>query len=163
MQRSRPDSDLAPDLDEVVDVALTASRALVALSARSLAAVEGEVTLPQYRTLVVLQSRGPQTLQQLAGELLVVPSTATRMCDRLVAKQLVARTVPDGDRRQVLLSVTAAGAALVARVTKVRRAELAAVVARMPPAPRAALVPALEAFAQAAGEVPDRAWDLGWA
>ena len=150
-------------MDEVVDAALTASRALVAISARSLAAVEDEVTLPQYRTLVVLQSRGPQSLQQLAGELDVVPSTATRMCDRLVAKGLVERSVPDEDRRVVLLAATRSGAALVDRVTTVRRAELAHVVGAMPAAERSALVPALTAFAEAAGEVPDRAWDLGWA
>jgi DNA-binding MarR family transcriptional regulator len=147
----------------VVDAALTASRALVAMSARSLAAVEGEVTLPQYRTLVVLQSRGPQTLHELAAELRVVPSTATRMCDRLVAKGLVDRAVPEDDRRLVHLSATTEGSDLVARVTAVRRAEMAAAVQAMPAEQRRALVPALEAFAEAAGEVPDRAWDLGWA
>ncbi|OWY61634.1 hypothetical protein B7486_62745 [cyanobacterium TDX16] len=160
MQRSRA---ARPDPEDVVDAALTASRALVAMSARSLASVEGEVTLPQYRTLVVLQSRGPQTLQELAAELRVVPSTATRMCDRLVAKGLVDRSVPEDDRRLVRLSVTAEGAELVARVTAVRRSEMAAAVQAMPAEQRRALVPALEAFAAAAGEVPERAWDLGWA
>jgi DNA-binding MarR family transcriptional regulator len=151
------------ELDEVVDAALTASRVLVAMAARSLAAVEDEVTLAQYRALVVLRSRGPQPLQALAAELDVVPSTATRMADRLVAKGLIERSVPDDDRRQVLLGLTKDGAALVDRVTRVRRKELAAAIEAMPSAERSALVPALEAFAAAAGEVPDRAWDLGWA
>ena len=39
---------------------LTASRVLVAIAARSLADVGEEVTLTQYRSLVVLASRGPQ-------------------------------------------------------------------------------------------------------
>ena len=37
-----------------------ASRALVGVAARSLAGVGEEVTLPQYRMLVLLCSRGPQ-------------------------------------------------------------------------------------------------------
>ena len=80
----------ASAVDELTDALLTASRVLVAVSARSLAGISDEVTLAQYRTLVVLASRGPQTLQALATELEVVPSTATRMCDRLVRKGLVA-------------------------------------------------------------------------
>jgi DNA-binding MarR family transcriptional regulator len=160
VQRNRPPSD---EVDEVVDAALTASRVLVALAARSLAAVEDEVTLAQYRALVVLRGRGPQPLQALAHELHVVPSTATRMADRLEAKGLVVRSVADDDRRLVLLALTKDGSALVDRVTRVRRRELAKVIEGMPPAQRSALVPSLEAFAEAAGEVPDSGWDLGWA
>ena len=54
---------------------------LVSIAARSIAEKAHEVTLAQFRALVVLQSRGPQSLQDLATELDVVPSTATRMCD----------------------------------------------------------------------------------
>ena len=45
--------------EPVVDAVLTASRVLVAVAARSLAEVAEEVTLTQYRSLVVLASRGP--------------------------------------------------------------------------------------------------------
>jgi hypothetical protein len=50
----------------VVDAVLSASRVLVAVAARSLSDVGEEVTLTQYRTLVVLASRGPQNLAGLA-------------------------------------------------------------------------------------------------
>ena len=53
-----PNAQVAPD--ELVDTVLAASRALVAVAARSLAAAGDEVTLPQYRALVVLAARGPQ-------------------------------------------------------------------------------------------------------
>ena len=76
--------------DELVDTVLAASRALVAVAARSLAA-PGMGTLPQYRALVVLAARGPQGTAELAAALAVNPSTATRMCDRLVRKGLVRR------------------------------------------------------------------------
>jgi hypothetical protein len=49
-----------------VDTALAASRALVAVAARSLAAAGDEVTLPQYRALVVLAAQGPQGTAELA-------------------------------------------------------------------------------------------------
>ena len=44
-----------------------------------------EVTLTQFRTLVVLSTRGPQTVTALAESLDVHTSTMTRMCTRLVA------------------------------------------------------------------------------
>ena len=51
--------------DELVDTVLAASRALVAVAARSLAAAGDEVTLPQYRALVVLAAQGPQGTAEL--------------------------------------------------------------------------------------------------
>src|SRR5690348_13934892 len=87
--------------DELVDTVLAASRALVAVAARSLAAAGDEVTLPQYRALVVLATRGPQGTAELAAALAVNPSTATRMCDRLVRKGLIRRHRQPGDRRAI--------------------------------------------------------------
>ncbi|MEZ5142417.1 MAG: MarR family transcriptional regulator [Acidimicrobiales bacterium] len=149
-------------LDEVTDALLGASRALVAIAARSLAEVGDEVTLPQYRTLVVLSSRGPQTLQGLADELEVAPSTATRMCDRLVAKGLLQRDTAPDSRREVRLSVTSAGDDVVDRVTRRRRADLQRIVGRLRNDQRAAVTAALHAFAEAAGEVPEQDWSRGW-
>src|ERR1700728_3945327 len=94
------------DREHVVDAVLAASRAIVALSVRSLLAVSEDVTLTQYRTLVVLASRGPQTVAALAEELGVTPPTASRMCDRLVRDGLVSRTEDREDRRRVSLVLT---------------------------------------------------------
>jgi hypothetical protein len=66
--------------DAVVDALMRASRALVAITARSLSSVNEEVTLAQFRTLVVLSTRGPQTVTALAEHLDVHASTMTRMC-----------------------------------------------------------------------------------
>ena len=95
--------------EPVVDAVIGASRALVAIAARSLAAAGDEVTLPQYRALVVLASRGPQRVVDLAGVLDVTASTATRMCDRLVRKGLIRRQRQPSDRRSVRMSISAAG------------------------------------------------------
>jgi DNA-binding MarR family transcriptional regulator len=138
----------------VVDAVVGASRALVAIAARSLGAAGEEVTLPQYRALVVLASRGPQRVVDLAGFLDVTASTTTRMCDRLVRKGLIRRQRLSHDRRSVRVSISAAGRELVAVVTR-RRREVQAIVGRMSAPQREQLVTTLRMFAEAAGEVPE--------
>ena len=147
---------------ELVDAVLGASRALVAVAARSLATVAEDVTLAQYRVLVELAARGPQRLADLATALGVDRSTATRMCDRLVRKRLVHRRRTNQDRRGVRVSLTPAGGELVVEVTRRRRAEIATIVERIPKAHRRPVLNALRAFAEAAGEVPEQDWSLGW-
>ncbi len=155
-------SDGAPGVDPVVEAVLLASRALVAVAARSLSGAAEEVTVPQYRALVVLASRGPQSIGPLAAALGVAPSTATRMADRLVRKGLVRRRTSRQDRRQVRLALTEPGHRLVAEVTEHRREEISSIVAAMPQERRERLVDSLASFAEAAGEVADRDWAAGW-
>jgi DNA-binding MarR family transcriptional regulator len=146
----------------VVDAVVGASRALVAIAARSLGSAGEEVTLPQYRALVVLASRGPQRVVDLAGFLDVTASTATRMCDRLARKGLIRRQRLSNDRRSVRVSISAAGRELVAAVTRRRRQEVQAIVDGMSAPQREQLVATLRMFADAAGEVPEQDWSLGW-
>jgi DNA-binding MarR family transcriptional regulator len=151
--------------EELVSALLTASRALVGVSARSLARVEEAVTITQFRTLVVLEGHGDTRLNQLAERLGVTPSTALRMVDRLITAELVTREENKADRREVLIALTLQGAQLVSEVTKRRRAEIAAIVAAMPQEGRKGVIAALNAFAQAAGEptpTADTATRLGW-
>jgi len=148
---------------ELVDTVLAASRALVAVAARSLAAVGDDVTLPQYRALVVLAASGPQGTAELAAALAVNPSTATRMCDRLVRKGLVRRRRQAGDRRAVRIALTAAGRDLVAEVRGRCRAELARLLGALPPEEHEPVIAAFRAFAAAAGELPQPGAALGWA
>jgi DNA-binding MarR family transcriptional regulator len=148
--------------DSVIDSVLSASRVLVAVAARSLSDVGEEVTLTQYRTLVVLASRGTQNMAELAEAVGVTPATATRMCDRLVRKKLVVRRAEQGDRRQVRLSLSRVGLELVAAVTDRRREEIERIVGAVPEDEREVLVNALKRFAAAAGEVPEQDWSAGW-
>src|SRR5271168_2923206 len=148
--------------EEVVDAVLSASRVLVALAARSLGDVAEEVTLTQYRTLVVLASRGPQSLAALAEAVDVTPSTATRMCDRLVRKGLIGRRHERSDRRLIRLSLTRTGRGLVDAVTERRRKEIAQLLSAIPEGKQIDLVDSLQRLAAAAGEVPEQDWSLGW-
>ena len=118
--------------DAVVDAVLTASRTLVAVAERSLGAAAEDTTLAQYRALVVLASRGPQRMMDLAAALAVTPSTAGRMCDRLVRKGLIRRYRARADRRAVQVSVTAAGREVVDQATARRRALIAGILGRLP-------------------------------
>ena len=113
------------DHDPMVDAVLSASRVLVAIAARSLADAGEEVTLTQYRSLVVLASRGPQSMAALAEAAAVTPPTASRLCERLVRKCLVRRRTDRHDRRQVRLALTEAGRDLIDTVTERRRQEIA--------------------------------------
>lgn len=145
-------------MPEVVDAVLLASRVLVSVSARSLAGVDHDVTLPQYRALVVLASRGVQRPGDLADALGSHPSTVTRLCDRLVAKRLVSRHTSPTNRREVTIELTGKGRRLVDRVTAKRRDELSAIVSRIPKEQRATMVRALHALGEAAGEPADSVW-----
>ncbi|MFD7436229.1 MarR family winged helix-turn-helix transcriptional regulator [Streptomyces sp. NPDC059861] len=140
------------DVDAVTRAVLTASRLLVAVSARSLAQVEERVTLPQFRMLMVLSTRGATKLVALADQLQVSPSTAMRMVDRLIAAGLADRQTNPANRRETLLQLTDEGRRTVAFVTARRRAEIATIVQRLDPDQRAALVAALTAFNEAGGE-----------
>ena len=153
-------AEAAPE--EVVDAVLHASRALVAVAARSIAAVDESLTLPQFRTLVVLGSRGARTVGALAEDLGVHSSTATRMCDRLVRRSLITRQTSPDSRREVLIDLTASGRRILREVTATRRRAIATIVGDVPDRHRRAIVAALTAFGDAAGEVPDQAWASGW-
>ena len=116
----------------MVDAVLSASRSLIAVATRSLGAAAEETTIAQYRALVVLASRGPQRMVDLAAALDVAPSTAGRMCDRLVRKGLIRRHRARADRRAVLVSVTAAGRLVVDQATARRRALIEEILATLP-------------------------------
>lgn len=156
-----PATGPAPE-DAIVDAVIGASRALVAVAARSLAGVAEDVTLPQYRTLVVLASRGPQRVADLADILGVLPSTATRMLDRLVVKELVRRARRPQDRRTVRVALTGTGRELVEEVTRRRRAEIRRIMRDVPRDSWEGLADALTTFARSAGEVDERDWPWEW-
>jgi DNA-binding MarR family transcriptional regulator len=147
--------------ESAVDAVLTASRTLIGVVTQSLGAAAEDTTIAQYRTLVVLASRGPQRIVDLAGALDVTPSTAGRMCDRLLRKGLIGRHRARADRQAVQVSITAAGRQVVDEATARRRGLLAAILGRLPAAQQAQVAGALRAFAAAAGEIPDSHWPAG--
>lgn len=142
------------DEEEPIASALRAADVLMHVAARSVTEVEDIVTSPQLRVLVFIATRGPQNPGDVAVELGVHPSNATRMSEKLVRAGLIERRENPGDRRYVQLALTKAGDELVQRVIGHRRNAIADVLAAMPPADRAAAARAFDAFARAAGVGP---------
>ncbi len=157
--RPSPDRPLAGQIDAV----LRASRALVGIAAESIADVDDVVTVPQFRVLVMLHTRGPLNLAAVAAGLDVNPSNASRTCDRLMKAGLLDRRESAEDRRNVTLTLTDAGRRLVERVTRHRRVAIERVLRKMSASERDRLAKALSAFATAAGEPSDEnVLALGW-
>jgi DNA-binding MarR family transcriptional regulator len=151
----------AESLEAAVEEVLLASRVIVGLAARTIPDPD-EVTLAQFRALVLLVAHGELNASRLAELMGVDPSTTTRLCDRLEAKGLIQRGSKQ-NRREVLIGLTAAGAQLVDQATAKRRAELRKIVRKLPATSRAQLFSGLKAFREAAGELPgELAWSLGW-
>ena len=148
--------------EEVIDALLAMSRLFVGVAARSLAQLADDVTLPQYRVLVLLVSRGPQRVIDLSQELAVTSSTATRMCDRLVRKGLAARFERPEDRRATWIGLTPAGRDLVGEVMRRRRTAIGELVREVSLTRPYAFASVLHAFVEAAGEVPAAQWQERW-
>ena len=149
-------------LERATDQALVASRALVAVAARSLDDVASDITLRQFRALVVLSSRGDLNVSGMAELLGIHASTATRLCDRLLSKGLIERATSSDDRREVTVHLSTEGRGVVRNVTARRRREIRKILARMTETDQRRVVEAFATFAAAAGELPDDAWKLGW-
>lgn len=159
--RPRVDDDTDAAHTVTTEAALRASRVLVAVTASSLA-ILGDITLPQYRALVVLAQRGPMRAGELAEALNLHPSTLTRLADRMVGRRLVERRVPEHSRREVEIHLLDDGRSLVAEVSRRRFDDLARIVASATPAQRSAMLQGFDAFADAAGEQPEHGWALPW-
>ena len=142
----------------LVEEFLTASRALIGLAVHSLGSAPVDVTPPQHRVLVLLAGRGARSVTEIAQELGVNRSNATRICDRLERAGLVRRSTGAEDHRVVQVDLTPEGLALVDAVTRSRRDEIARVLRGMSAAERRSAVRALEAFNRAACELEDSAW-----
>jgi DNA-binding MarR family transcriptional regulator len=151
-----------PSADQI-DAVLRASRALVGIVAASVAALDDDVTVPQLRVLVMVDTKGPLNLTTVAAGLGVNPSNASRICDRLIRAGLLDRQDSPDDRRHITLSLTDAGRRLVNKLMKHRRTAIIRVLRDMDPDDRELLTTALDRFARAAGEpLVDDAVTLIW-
>lgn len=121
---------------------------------KSLSTAADETTTAQYNALRVLMSRSRWQMIDLSVALGVTQSSAGRMCDRLARRGLVRRHRADGDRRTVLVSLTAAGRQAVGAAAGRHRALLADILGRLPGSAQQAVADAFRDFADAAGEVP---------
>lgn len=143
---------------DTADAFITASRALVGMAIRSIDTVADTITVAQHRVLVVLAARGPQTISDVAAELAVNPSNATRHCERLHQLGLVTKQRSRSDGRLVEVALSRDGKRLLDVVSEARRREVLDVLEGLTPAQRQAAVDALAAFSAAAREASEEDW-----
>ena len=106
----------------------------------------------QLNALLAVERAEGINLGGLAAELGMLLSSASRLCDRLVASGMIERVPGRADRREIALYLTPASRALLAALGHVRRRSLTAVLEKMSGSGRAALLRGLTEFAAAAEE-----------
>jgi DNA-binding MarR family transcriptional regulator len=154
----------ADGLSAEADAVLGACRVLVALSAQSIAAVDDLADVTHVRVLVIVASTEPVSLGAVAAAAQLHPSTASRLCDRMVGEDLLDRSDDPSNRRALNLRLTAKGRRVLTAIVRHRREAIMPILRPMPACRRRELVTALRAFADAGGEPPDRdLWSMGWA
>lgn len=136
-EQANAPTDGTPVSEEELRAFEMATRDLVGVALRSLSALGGIVSLPQFRLLLVLYERGRLPSTQAADALGLVGSSVTRLADRLVAAGYVVRGSDPTNRSVVTLDLTRSGRALVRKAIARRRAELSRVLAQMDPTTRA--------------------------
>ncbi|MBB4698110.1 MarR family winged helix-turn-helix transcriptional regulator [Paractinoplanes abujensis] len=104
----------------------------------------------QLRVLAIVADTRHTNMSRLAEALEVVPSSASRLCDRLEATGLLRRVPDPRDRREVRLLLTPAARRLLDDLRERRRQALEEVLGRMQDEERQDLVRSLRAFATAA-------------
>jgi DNA-binding MarR family transcriptional regulator len=113
--------------------------------------VTPRLSWPQLNALLVVERAEGINLGGLAAELKMLLSSASRLCDRLVASGLVERVPGQADRREIALYLTPSSRTLLGELRAIRRDALGGVLERMSASGRAALLRGLTEFAAAAG------------
>ena len=149
-----------PATVDAAEAFITASRALVGIAIRSINAAPIEITLPQHRVMVLLAADGPQSIGQLAEQLSIDQSNASRLCDRLQRLHLIARQRSLVDGRAIDVHLTSSGTKLLKAVNTFRHREVQRVLSSMPTREVEAAVQGLSAFSRAARETTEQDWSV---
>src|SRR2546429_331179 len=121
-------------MERVTDVAAaveSAGDALVSVLEAARMAQSPAGPPAQLRGPTIVAGNRHTNMTRLAGALGVVPSSASRLCDRLEATGLLRRVADPRDRREVRLELTAASQRLLIELRDRRRKALSAVLEEM--------------------------------
>src|SRR4051812_21160271 len=132
-----------------------ATRGLLALNVSVLERMEKRIGLAPLRALQALDRLGPSLVTELGADLDMLPSTASRLSDRLADAGYITRRVSPTNRRATLLEMTGAGRAVLDQLIELRIEAFGEVVKHMSDADRSALVRGTEAFTAAHRRLSD--------
>ncbi|PYC76478.1 MarR family transcriptional regulator [Micromonospora arborensis] len=104
----------------------------------------------QLRAVMVVEQHDGINLRRLATRLDMLLSSASRLCDRLVAAGMLEREPGRFDRREISLHLTPEARRLLAELRADRQSQLAAVLAGMSPGGRDALLSGMREFDESA-------------
>jgi DNA-binding MarR family transcriptional regulator len=124
------------------DVLLGLARMSMDASVRASEDVGG-VSPVQLRALTSLRQKGEANLAQLAEDIGITVSTASRLVDRLVSAEWVHRAASETNRREISLTLTGTGKRLLRRYDRRRVVLLKECLERVPAERRDAVVGAL--------------------
>lgn len=85
------------------------SRSITLETLRSLLSISEEMTLPQVRALLLLSTRGAQTVKSLAEGLSSHEFTIDRLCTRLVTRGLLVRVPAAANPDEFVVALSTAG------------------------------------------------------
>ncbi|MDL4814440.1 MarR family winged helix-turn-helix transcriptional regulator [Actinomadura opuntiae] len=128
-----------------------AARALMGVWHQARRAVAGHLSPVQLDAMEIVADVPGITLGQLAEELQMLPSSASRLCGRLETASLLRRAPGRADRRRIALHLTADGTDLLNDLRRRRSTDLQAVLEHMTGEERDRLQNGLDAFARHAG------------
>ena len=77
------------------------------------AVMRGNITVPQFLVLDLIENRGPLKMSEIAKELKVSTPAATGIVERMHILGMVARRYDPKDRRVIRIAVTAKGSGIV--------------------------------------------------
>lgn len=147
-------------LEEALDAALAASRVMIGQSIQTLGEHTLDLTLTQYRMLLILSVRGPQRPSDVMGDLNVSAATAGRCCAKLETLGLVKRSKDPGDGRATVCVLDTRGRLLVEHVFLRRREVFRDVLVKLDPEHLPALAAAFKSFTEASSDSQDLLWSL---
>lgn len=141
-------------MDTVAALTAEIARLYPALYERLHARWDKDEKRPSPEALAVLrhlQRSGPLSMSEAARHFDRAPSAISELMDRIEANGWIARSVDGRDRRRILIWLTDAGLALLARSSEVLSQQaLGQALARMDPLQREQLLAGLRALVQAA-------------
>jgi len=150
-------ADSDHERDEFLARLERATRGLLALNVSVLEHMEKQIGLAPLRALQSLDRLGPSLVTELGADLDMLPSTASRLSDRLADAGFITRRVSPSNRRATLLELTEAGRKILDELIDRRVQAFDVVIQRMSEAERAALIQGTQAFTDAHGSLADSA------
>ncbi|MFI7078118.1 MarR family winged helix-turn-helix transcriptional regulator [Micromonospora sp. NPDC049903] len=128
----------------------TAASALLTVWDGARERTANRISTAQLRAVMLVERQDGINLRRLAAGLDMLLSSASRLCDRLVAAGMLEREPGRADRREISLHLTAEARRLLAELREDRRQQLSTILAAMTPEAREALLHGLREFDAAA-------------